>query len=377
MERPALRSLRRTAGPSGPAVPSFHGAVRRTRGVRSSRRLPFPLALLTLFLVSCGGDRATPVDRAAPAVVPVRVAPREIALDLGDGAIQPEFSSLTWWQDRLLLLPQYPERVLPGSGPRIFFLTREEIRGALASPDTVALRPHTMDFDDGGLSRRVTGYDGYEAIAVDGRRVVLSIECRARRGWESVLVAGMLSDTPPRLVLDPGRRLVVPADSGRPNFSDEALVEARGEIWSIHELNGRAVNPRPRVHRIGPDLLLRGRLPMESVEYRITDATALDSDGRFWVFNQYWPGEARWVLPSADAMTDRDRPARRPVERIVALREVDERIVFDRERGVVELELRPDGLTRNWEGLARWEDGGFLVVTDTHPRTILAHVPPR
>ena len=38
------------------------------------------------------------------------------------------------------------------------------------------------------------------------------------------------------------------------------------------------------------------------------------------------------------------------------------------------LELLNDGSGRNWEGLSKLNDLGFLIVTDTFPKTILAFV---
>ena len=31
--------------------------------------------------------------------------------------------------------------------------------------------------------------------------------------------------------------------------------------------------------------------------------------------------------------------------------------------------------SRNWEGLVRFEDKGFLMIVDEHPRTLLAFIP--
>jgi len=43
----------------------------------------------------------------------------------------------------------------------------------------------------------------------------------------------------------------------------------------------------------------------------------------------------------------------------------------------VELELIDAQTSRNWEGIARLDKRGFLVVTDEHPGTILAFIPYR
>ena len=39
------------------------------------------------------------------------------------------------------------------------------------------------------------------------------------------------------------------------------------------------------------------------------------------------------------------------------------------------IQLALDEKSRNWEGLARLEDKGFLMIVDEHPRTILAFIP--
>ena len=44
------------------------------------------------------------------------------------------------------------------------------------------------------------------------------------------------------------------------------------------------------------------------------------------------------------------------------------------DRPPIQLELHPLGL-RNWEGIVRLEDRGFLLVTDKFPETILGFVP--
>jgi hypothetical protein len=44
-------------------------------------------------------------------------------------------------------------------------------------------------------------------------------------------------------------------------------------------------------------------------------------------------------------------------------------------RAPIQLELREDGRARNWEGLVRLDQRGFLLMTDKYPETILGFVP--
>lgn len=328
-------------------------------------------------MAGCGKDRGTDPARSGEDLPRVRVEPREIALAFDGDPDRVEVSSLAWWGDRLLLVPQQPHEVDPQSDPHWYLLERTAIARQLAGEDSTALRPERLPYFDDGILTSIEGWDGIEAVAVRGDRVVVSVERVVKGRWGSVLIGGTLQRDPLRVQLDASRIVEIDGDSDRRNFSEEALVTLDDAVLTLHELNGRRVNPRRRAHHVGFDLERREALRMAAVEYRITDATSIDADGRFWVTNQYWPPEARWVHPVADSLATVRRVAGQPVERIVALRRRGERIEFDRSNGVIELELRADGAVRNWEGLVRWEGTGFLVATDRYPRTILAFVPRR
>lgn len=357
----------KTAGPHGPAV-LLQGPVRAAilRG-----------AWICLAVAGCGNDRGTDPARSSEELPRVRVEPREIALAFDGDPDRVEVSSLAWWGDRLLLIPQQPHAAQPQFGPHWYMLDRAAIAAHLAGDDSTALSPERLPYLDDGILTSIEGWDGIEAVAVRGDRVVVSVEREARGRWGSVLVGGTLHHDPLRVQLDAARIVEIDGDSGRRNFSEEALVTLEDGVLTLHELNGRRVNPRRRAHHFGFDLEPLGAVRMAAVEYRITDATSIDPDGRFWVTNQYWPPEARWVHPVADSLATVRREAGQAVERIVALRRRGERIEFDRSNGVIELELRADGVVRNWEGLVRWDSTGFLVATDRYPRTILAFVPRR
>jgi hypothetical protein len=95
--------------------------------------------------------------------------------------------------------------------------------------------------------------------------------------------------------------------------------------------------------------------------------------GRFWVTNHFYPrgSEGGMLWPAAPAgipSPDRDEP----VERLVEYRSAPEGL---RRTGRT-LELRVPGSTpHNREGVARLPGGGFLVVTDEFPGTVLTFVP--
>jgi len=165
--------------------------------------------------------------------------------------------------------------------------------------------------------------------------------------------------------------------SGLPNKSDEALLVAGDHILTLHEANGAGVNDAPVAQRFHPNLEPAGSLPFPAVEYRITDATALDRDGRFWAINYYYPGEPELHSLQDSIANQYGRGAthteRDGVERVLEFELTEDRISLV-DQPPIPLELLPDEL-RNWEGIARLDDRGFLLVTDKFPQTILGFVP--
>ncbi|MBV7336480.1 hypothetical protein KFU94_51275 [Chloroflexi bacterium TSY] len=112
-----------------------------------------------------------------------------------------------------------------------------------------------------------------------------------------------------------------------------------------------------------------------NIEYRTTDATALDADNRFWVINYYFPNEGV-LLPDVDPIAELygqgiTHKQYDHVERLIEL-EYSESGIQLVERPPIQLELID--APRNWEGIVRLENRGFLIVTDKWPETILGFV---
>ena len=116
-----------------------------------------------------------------------------------------------------------------------------------------------------------------------------------------------------------------------------------------------------------------------TIEYRITDSTDLDGTGRFWALNYFWPGDKTELKPAADALAAKygegSTHARfTTVERLVEFQYTETGISLV-DTPPIQLELIDDDNSRNWEGVVRLDGIGFLLMTDTHPETILGFVP--
>ena len=65
----------------------------------------------------------------------------------------------------------------------------------------------------------------------------------------------------------------------------------------------------------------------------------------------------------------------KPVERLLEFQFVDGKIVRT-ETQPINIKLSEFGESRNWEGIVRLDNIGFLIVTDRFPGTILAFISP-
>lgn len=316
----------------------------------------------------------TPVENAtASAEQPVTSIP--MAAPLNQTSV--ELSGMAWHGDKLILLPQFPSR----SNRQIYALDRAKITAYLRGELDAPLTPQPIAFDDGAIHALVQGFDGFEAIAFDGDNVFLTIESRSSFGMLGVLVSGEMAADGATLALNPFDQASIPVQAALSNMSDESLFVAGDEVVTIYEANGGNTNPDAVVHRFDKSLKSTGVAPMTNIEYRITDVTALDADNRFWAINYLWPGDVDKLrladdplLPADRAVGNGDNP--RPVERLVEFQWSEEGVTLTG-APPIQLRLLPGGISRNWEGVVRFQDSdldGFLLVTDEFPSTMLGYV---
>jgi hypothetical protein len=372
-----------------------HRSAARRRAWWPTVTRTLALALGLPLAAGCGSDapdQATatggqPVDAGragasgapdAPAPTPIKVEPRVLPLAGPAGVPDAEISSLCWCGDHLVLVPQHPERLTDASGElHLYTLHLQEILDVLDNRRAEPLRPRPLRLEAPGLIGSLPGWDGLEALAAAGDTLFLAVETRLEGRMGGVLLRGVLEDAPPapgdttgeirhRIRIDTARVAPIPLPTNLPEMSQEALVLLPGRVAVLFEANGREVNPGAHAALFDTGLEYRGIAPLEHVEYRITDATAADAEGRFWVVNYSFPAEERLLRPPA--------PTGKPLEQLLELQLRDGRIV---RTGRAPLDLRrdPDLPARNWEAVVRLPGRGFLVMTDRYPGTLLAFVP--
>ena len=322
------------------------------------------LALLTAALLGAGLFSYWS-GRSVPAPV-VEASVHVIPLSGPIAEPRAELSGLSWWRDQLVLLPQDPERF----GGSVFVIARSAIEAYLdhgEGPPRVRRVPFDAPFD-------AEGYDGFEAIAIDGDEVFVTMEVGGDGGPVGRILRGRVVGELERIVMEgPGEPLE--AQNRLANTAYESLVVIGDRVMALYETNG-AINDAPRALLFDRELHPAAPRSVAPIEYRVTDATRVDRAGRFWVMNYHWPG-APWESGQC-AITEQygqgESHARcRTVERLVELH-LDGEGVAPTARPPLQLALIDDAHPRNWEGVVRLGDRGFLIATDEYPSTILAFV---
>ncbi|UCB49341.1 MAG: hypothetical protein JSW56_00040 [Deltaproteobacteria bacterium] len=290
-----------------------------------------------------------------------------------------EVSGLAWYGEHLIILPQYPGRFSSGADGRLFAISKERIEAFLEGNARAPILPREIAFVAVGVEERIKGFEGYEAIAFKGNRVFMSIESKPGEQMVGYLIGGEMAPDLSVIRLNPESLRQIPPQTHLENMSQEALFVVNGRVVSLYEANGVNINPNPSAHIFDLSLRALGTIPFPRIEYRITDASAPDPEGRFWIINFFYPGDRVKLKPAPDAWgaayglgPTHSRSA--TVERLVEFRYTDAQI-FATSRAPIQLELLEDGRARNWEGVVRLDQRGFLLMTDKYPETILGFVP--
>ncbi len=291
-----------------------------------------------------------------------------------------EVSSMTWQGDTLVILPQFPDRFAEDGLLGFFAVGKQEILDVLDGGGREPIQPHLVFCRAPGLMGVVRGFDGLEAMGCIGNRYYMTVEAKDDTVMAGYLVSGHYDVIDDLVVMDLTSLNSIPMGLNISNIAEEAIIIDGERVITLSEANGLNVNPEPRAKVFNADAEFTGSLPMPQIEYRVTDATALDEAGRFWVINYFFPPERAKLDPAPDPELARfgDPASFDPdqcVERLLELQlTADDRIIRT-DRPPLNLELLPDGECRNWEAVVRLDDRGFLLMTDKYPGTLLAFLP--
>ena len=275
-----------------------------------------------------------------------------------------EISGLTWHEDDLILLPQYPKDV-------IYSIPKSQILEFIKGKRSTIL-PKEIKWEASKIDKKVCGFEGFEAIVFDGDVIYATIEAETFYGNRGFVISGNYNQRENTITLNQKSRTKLKTPVKLRNLTFETLLINNDEIIALYEGNSKTVNQSPIYYSLDKNLKSKSKYQFPFVEYRITDATQPDSEGKFWVTNYFWPGDYDMLKPELD-YTIKSKKDILPVERLLEFQTINDKIIRTN-TPPLDIKLSEFGDSRNWEGIVRLEDMGFLIATDKFPGTILAFV---
>ncbi len=340
--------------------------------------LAFSLVFLTCLVLSgCQTARtdissirgqSTDEFTLAAAEVPVMRLALGTPLDIPSA----EISGLTWAGDWLILLPQYPSRF----DNQIYRISHQDIENAIAD-NSITLSPQPIEFFSAGLEKEVPGFEGYEAITCNGQDAYLTIETHSAK-TTGYIVHATWNDDYSELTVDTTSLTTIPSQMNISNSSYESILIFGKRVVTLYEANGLNINKQPMAQMFDLTLKNSQNINFPTLEYRVTDATQSDENGEFWVINYFFPGDRAKLNPANDELSKKygvgsTHAQAETVERLVALQFSEDGIVLA-DKNPIQMQLLSGDESRNWEGIVRMDQKGFLLATDKFPETWLAFV---
>ena len=283
-----------------------------------------------------------------------------------------EMSGLAWYNDYLILMPQYVNE----SKPRFYYLKKSTINDWLNGNKEKPLNPSKIDIIMRDYFNSIKGYQGFEAICFIGNKAYLIIETKNNDSMQSFIVKGSMDIKSKTLIIDPEKKVEILLPVNIKNMGYESILKYKYRLMVLFEANGINVNSDPKASFYNSSLKQKGHISFPNIEYRITDATELDDQGRFWAINFFWPGEKKRLNPGKDLVLNNTVKGEthqkfEHVERLVEFK-IDGKNIYKTNSLPIQLKLNQN--SRNWEGVVRMENKGFLMIVDEHTRTILAFI---
>jgi len=287
---------------------------------------------------------------------------------------EAEISGMDWYGDKLVLLPQYPGRFEIDGFGSLFMIERNDLIDYIKNPNEDPIQIVEIKFDDGSISTQLKGFEGFESIAFHANNFYVTVETKPGASMLGYVYRGSIDQDLSIMTIEPEVFQEIKPQAWFSNASEEAILIHNNLVYTFFEDYGLHKNNNPVAHIFDLDLNKLGTISMAHLEYRMTDVTGVNSDGRFWGMNYFYPGDVH-LLPASDPLAEKygegaSHQTYDPVERLVEF-QITESGINIMDQAPLQFKLMPDNEARNWEGLVSLEELGFLVVTDKFPSTIL------
>ncbi len=317
------------------------------------------------------------VQKSEESVRPEEAVVQYITLEGEISEPKAEISGLAWYGDYLILLPQYPHLFPSEYDGSFFAIHSSKIAEHLNEVPNSPIKPIPISLNAPGLKDIIDGYEGFESIAFHGNDVFFTVESSPSE-MMGYLFKGTISDDMKTITVEVDTRVELPPRAPISNATDETILVTDDRVITIYEVNSEQLGIEPYAYVFDHSLNLLDSLSLPYIEYRLTDATELDENGNFWMINYLWPGDQKDRTFPSDAIAQKygegeSHERLNTVERLLEFHYSPAGITLNK-KAPIQLKLINDSKSRNWEGIVRYGDKGFLIVSDKYPQTYLGFV---
>ena len=288
-----------------------------------------------------------------------------------------EYSGMGWFGDYMVLLPQYPEGKDFSRKPNLFAIAKQDLLAAITDPD-LELPVRDIPIENSDLRSVIEGFEGFESILFVDQNVYMTIESRAGDPMMGYLIRGVVNGDLESITLDVNSLVELRPFSSELNATFEGMTYWNGSLYVMYEHNSMRNVKQPVAYQINPDLENIREIPFPVINYRITDATISDVDGKFWVMNYFFPGDTHLAVDQDSLVEEygegKTYAENDPVERLVQL-QIENDQISRIDQPPTYLQLLDNDIARNWEGLVILDNLGFLLITDSFPGSVLGFCP--
>jgi hypothetical protein len=217
-----------------------------------------------------------------------------------------------------------------------------------------------------------------EAIAFNGNNVYITLESKDDETMRGYLAWGTIDPTTKEVTIPNKNLLELETPIQVNNMTFESLLIHNDHVILFYETQGINLQKSVWQYRVSLADFSVSKIEFPNIEYRITDVSQIDDQNHFWAINYFWPGDAKHLKPAPDPIVMKIKEGKSHqnsdvVERLIEFEFNEDKIQLSgREPIQIELDKKA---SRNWEGLVRLDDRGFLVATDKYPEMILGFIP--
>ena len=282
-----------------------------------------------------------------------------------------EISGMDLYDNQIILLPE-------NLGGFLYMISKDEIINSLDKENPTPIEPKQPAFHTPDYSKSIPGFEGFEAIAFHGNNVYVTLEAKDDKTMRGYLAWGTIDPTTKEVTIPNENLLELETPIQVKNMTYESLLIHNNHVILFYEVQG--INLQKSVWQYQVSLIdfSVSKIEFPNIEYRITDVSRMDKQNRFWAINYHWPGDAKRIKPGPDPVSlmfgeGTTHQNSDVIERLIEMELNDGKIQFSG-REPIQIELA-EKTSRNWEGIVRLDDRGFLIATDKYPEMILGFIP--